>query len=74
MCIRDSTWTNPDPQDGDSYIVEPVSASDPTTQAEPVDTAEIVVPAVTSGQTCIDVTLVRENGRSQQTPSRGCAP
>ncbi|KAF2411754.1 serine/threonine protein kinase [Microbacterium sp. B35-04] len=68
------TWTNPDPQDGDSYIVEPVSASDPTTEAQPVDTAEIVVPAVTSGQTCIDVTLVRENGQYQQTPSRGCAP
>ena len=67
------TWTNPDPQDGDSYIVEPVSASDPTTEAQPVDTAEIVVPAVTSGQTCIDVTLVRANGRAQQTPSRGCA-
>jgi hypothetical protein len=68
------TWTNPDPQDGDSYIVEPVSASDPTTESQSVDSAEVVVPAVTSGPTCIDVTLVRGNGRAQQTPSRGCAP
>ena len=68
------TWKNPDPQDGDSYIVEPVSASDPTTESQSVGTAEVVVPAVTSGPTCIDVTLVRDNGRAQQTPSRGCAP
>ncbi|WZO35057.1 serine/threonine protein kinase [Microbacterium sp. LWS13-1.2] len=68
------TWKNPDPQDGDSYIVEPVSASDPTTESQSVGTAEVVVPAVASGPTCIDVTLVRDNGRAQQTPSRGCTP
>lgn len=68
------TWKNPDPQDGDSYIVEPVSASDPTTEPLPVDTAEIVVPLMESEPTCIDVTLVRDNGQYQQTPSRGCAP
>jgi serine/threonine protein kinase len=68
------TWTNPDPQDGDTYIVETVSTSDPTTESQSVAAAEVVVPALASGETCIDVTLVRENGRSQQTPSRGCAP
>ncbi|MDW4573585.1 serine/threonine-protein kinase [Microbacterium sp. M3] len=68
------TWTNPDPQDGDTYIVTPVTITDVTAESEPVDVAEIVVPAAATGQTCVDVTLVRENGRFQQTPTRGCTP
>jgi len=68
------TWTNPDPQEGDSYIVESVSLTDTTSEAQPVDAAEIVVPAAASGQTCVEVSLVRANGQFQQTPTRGCTP
>ncbi|MFE5409653.1 serine/threonine-protein kinase [Microbacterium sp. NPDC056569] len=68
------TWTNPDPQDGDFYIVEAVSLSDSTGESEPVEAPEIVVPAAATGQTCVDVTLVRANGQQQPDPSRGCAP
>ncbi|WP_203581050.1 serine/threonine-protein kinase [Microbacterium hibisci] len=68
------TWTNPDPQDGDFYIVEVVTLSDTTSGSESVETAEVVVPAAPSGQTCIDVTLVRSNGTQQNNPSRGCTP
>ena len=68
------TWTNPDPQDGDFYIVDAVTITNDIAESERVDVSEIVVPAAASGQTCIDVTLVRANGTSQQKPSRGCTP
>ncbi len=68
------TWTNPDPQDGDHYLVTPVSVSDSDPVPEPVDAAEIVVPAAVSGPTCVDVELVRANGQFQNEPTRGCTP
>ncbi|WP_374976563.1 serine/threonine-protein kinase [Microbacterium trichothecenolyticum] len=70
------TWTNPDPQDGDFYIVETVSLTDTTGETESVDKPEIVVAAAVTGQTCVDVTLVRANGTQQQDPekTRGCTP
>ncbi|MFB7891660.1 serine/threonine-protein kinase [Microbacterium sp. NPDC056044] len=67
-------WKNPDPQDGDFYIVEAVSLTDSTGESEPVEVPEIVVPAAAAGQTCIDVTLVRANGTQQPNPTRGCTP
>lgn len=68
------TWTNPEPQNGDFYIVDSVTITDVTAETEQVDVAEIVVPAAATGQTCVDVTLVRANGTSQQKASRGCTP
>ncbi|MFB7882604.1 serine/threonine-protein kinase [Microbacterium sp. NPDC056057] len=68
------TWTNPDPQEGDHYLVTPVSVSDSDPEPEPVDVAEIVVPAAASGPTCVDVELVRANGQFQNEPTRGCTP
>ncbi|MEV4686959.1 serine/threonine-protein kinase [Microbacterium sp. LWH3-1.2] len=70
------TWKNPDPQDGDFYIVETVSLTDTTGETESVDEPEIVVAAAATGQTCVDVTLVRANGTQQQDPekTRGCTP
>jgi serine/threonine protein kinase len=68
------TWTNSDPQDGDSYIVEAVSITDTTGEPQVVEGAEIVVPAAASGQTCVEVSLVRANGQFQQQPTRGCTP
>ena len=66
------TWTNPDPQDGDQYFVTAVSVSDGDPEPEPVDAPEIVVPAAASGPTCIDVELVRGNGKYQEKATRGC--
>ncbi|MGX5771601.1 serine/threonine-protein kinase [Microbacterium trichothecenolyticum] len=68
------TWTNPDPQDGDHYLVTAVSVSDSDPAPESVDVAEIVVPAAASGPTCVDVELVRANGQFQNGPTRGCSP
>jgi serine/threonine protein kinase len=70
------TWTNPDPQEGDFYLVQQVSLTDTNAEPEPVDVAEVTVPAAASGQTCIDVFLVRKNGTQQNPddPTRGCTP
>ncbi|WP_106816247.1 serine/threonine-protein kinase [Microbacterium timonense] len=67
------TWTNPDPEDGDTYIVDQPMLADPAAGSESVDTAEITVPAG-PGETCVDVTLVRANGQFQPEPTRGCVP
>jgi len=70
------TWTNPDPQDGDFYLVQEVSLTDTSAEQQPVKVAEVTVPAAAAGQTCIDVLLVRKNGTSHDPadPTRGCAP
>ncbi|MBD3941320.1 protein kinase [Microbacterium sp. NEAU-LLC] len=66
------TWTNPDPQEGDRFLVTPQSVDDQDEQSEYVDEAEVTVPAAESGKTCVEVSLVRENGRDQGEPTVGC--
>ncbi len=67
------SWTNPDPQPGDRYLVGVVARSDEEPEFEPITATEITVPADASGTTCVEVLLVRENGQSSD-PVRGCAP
>ena len=66
-------WTNPDPADGDHYIVSVVDRTGATGEAESVDTPEYTVPADPSGTTCVEVMLVRENGQASE-PVTGCVP
>lgn len=66
------TWTNPDPQDGDYYLWNVVTLGDANPVVDRADATTVTVPAA-SGETCIEVTIVRENGRASN-PSRGCAP
>lgn len=66
------TWTNPDPQDGDYYLWNVVDASDANPVVERADAASVTVPAV-GAETCIEVVLVRENGRASS-PERACSP
>jgi serine/threonine protein kinase len=70
------TWTNPDPQDGDYFMVQQVSLTDANTEEQRIDVAEMTVPADPSGTTCIDVLLVRHNGKQHDPddPTRGCFP
>ncbi len=70
------TWTNPDPQDGDYFVVQQVSLTDANTEEQPVQVAEVTVPADPSGTTCIDVLLVRFSGKQHDPddPTRGCFP
>lgn len=63
------TWTNPSPQEGDSYIWSQVAVSgevDP--QQTPDTTASVTAGA---GTVCIDVMLRRDDGRASETV-RGC--
>lgn len=66
-------WTNPDPQEGDRYLVGVVTRSDEEPEFEPITETEVTVPADASGTTCVEVLLVRQNGQSSD-PVRGCAP
>lgn len=67
------TWTNPDPLEGDHYIVGVVTRADEEPQLTSIDETEYTVPADPSGTTCVEVTLVRGNGR-QSEPVTGCTP
>ncbi|MCW3492800.1 serine/threonine-protein kinase [Microbacterium sp. SSM24] len=67
------TWTNPDPQEGDRYLVGVVTRSDEEPEFEPITETEVTVPADASGTTCVEVLLVRQNGQSSD-PVRGCTP
>ena len=66
-------WTNPDPQEGDRYLVGVVARPDEEPEFEPITETEVTVPPDASGTTCVEVLLVRENGQSSD-PVRGCAP
>lgn len=63
------TWTNPDEQSGDTYLVSEVSRAEliPPTQ---VDTTSLTVP-LQPGQTCVEVSIRRGNGYVSA-PARGC--
>ena len=67
------SWTNPDPQEGDRYLVGVVSRAGEEPQFEPVEATEATVPADPSGTTCVEVLIVRENGQSSD-PVSGCTP
>lgn len=67
------TWTNPDPQDGDVFIWQPV-ALDGAGSPQRVEDTTVRVPLDAAGRTCIEVSLVRADGRSSPEPTRGCVP
>ncbi|MGY1742156.1 MULTISPECIES: serine/threonine-protein kinase [unclassified Blastococcus] len=66
------TWTNPEPADGDLWLVRRVDTAAPT--VERVGDPALVVSGLPAGQqACIEVSLVRADGRASVTPARGCA-
>jgi hypothetical protein len=67
------TWTDPAPQDGDRYQWGLVTATDEGPLAL-VDEPTATVPAAQApGQVCIQVLLVRGDGRVSADAARGCA-
>ncbi|MBK8460839.1 MAG: serine/threonine protein kinase [Micropruina sp.] len=66
------TWTNPDPQEGDSYLWRRVEPGVKHTYTQVKATKVTLLPAA-SGSTCIEVLLRRANGRSADEPMGGCA-
>ena len=63
------TWTNDDPMPGDSYLYGAVDPMAETTYDQTDQPGASI--AAQSGRTCIEVVLVRANGRSSE-PVRSC--
>ncbi|MFF1528552.1 protein kinase [Cellulomonas sp. NPDC058312] len=65
------TWTNPDEQEGDTYLWGRL-----TTTGEPqlqiVEDQTVTLPA-DPGEVCIEVSIVRADRRASATPTEGCA-
>ncbi|MEV7972215.1 serine/threonine-protein kinase [Cellulomonas sp. NPDC089187] len=71
------TWTNPDPQDGDSYLWGVRSATG-LTQLQPVEEEQVTIRPEDlddlAGQVCVEVSVVRADRRASTTPAEGCTP
>lgn len=67
------TWTNPDPQDGDRYLWGPAVPGGPS-ELEVVPEPTVTVERPGGGQVCVEVSIVRADGRYSTTPAVGCAP
>ncbi|WP_199425041.1 serine/threonine-protein kinase [Actinotalea solisilvae] len=66
------TWENPDPEEGDSYLWG-LSLAGTEPQLELVDTETVTVTEVVPGeQLCIEVSIVRTDGRFSTNPAVAC--
>ncbi|SDD43120.1 Serine/threonine protein kinase [Sanguibacter gelidistatuariae] len=67
------TWTNPDAFEGDEFLWQVVAAGE-TTRAEKIDKTSVVVDLPQGADVvCIEVSLVRSDGRASSTPAQGCS-
>lgn len=66
------TWTNPDPEPGDSFLWRTVSVLE-TGELERVAEPSVAVEAPDGAQVCVEVVLRRDTGRTSE-PVRGCTP
>ncbi|MFB7251428.1 serine/threonine-protein kinase [Microbacterium sp. NPDC056234] len=64
------TWTNPEPEEGDYYIWEQVVLSGESSPEKANEPTVTFAPQAT-GETCVDVSLVRADGRASASV-RGC--
>lgn len=62
-------WENPSPADGDSYLYAVIDPASPVT-TEITDQTSVIVPTL-PGRTCVQVQLVRANGRYSD-PAKAC--
>ncbi|MDM7831542.1 serine/threonine-protein kinase [Cellulomonas edaphi] len=67
------TWTNPQPAEGDRYLWGVLSATGDPELAFVPTTSVAVPPTGDDGQVCIQVTIVRADGRSSDEPTKACA-
>ena len=66
------TWTNPDPQPGDTYLWTEIGVGvmpDPQIANEPEVEVTSSIPRV-----CIEVSIVRADRRASTSPAQGCTP
>ncbi|MDR0593289.1 MAG: protein kinase [Bifidobacteriaceae bacterium] len=67
------TWTNPDPAEGDSYAWALLDALGEPGKVFATDQAEVAVPVAKDGRTCIEVSIVRQDGKKSAKAARACA-
>ena len=70
------SWANPEEQPGDRYrwrLVE-LTTEHGWDENPLLTEAELAIPALASGQTCIEVKLVRADGGLSRNAVRGCTP
>ncbi|WHP17399.1 serine/threonine-protein kinase [Cellulomonas sp. ES6] len=68
------TWTNPDEQDGDTYLWGRRTATGEP-QLAVVDDTTVTVPSDgTAAEVCIEVSIVRADRRVSTLPAEGCVP
>jgi hypothetical protein len=68
------TWTNPEPEDGDRYVWGPVvPGEDAALEAVEEPTVTVPTAAAGVGGTCVEVAIVRRDGRSSTRPAVACA-
>lgn len=65
------TWSNPDPESGDSYLWYEVTLDGPG-EAKNTEKTTVTLEGARTERTCIEVFLKREDGRSSPQPVRGC--
>ena len=67
------TWTNPDEQEGDTYLWGRRTVTGEP-QLEIVEDTTVTVPADGTGEVCIEVSVVRADRRASTVPAEGCVP
>ena len=67
------TWTNPDPQEGDRYLWSEVRAGQVSAKQAVAEPTVTVIPEVPGSEVCVEVAVVRTDGRFSTTPAVACA-
>lgn len=66
-------WTNPAPQTGDTYVWRLVDVSDHSQTTRTEESFVTVKRPKADSDVCIEVSLVRSNGKASNTPTRECS-
>jgi hypothetical protein len=68
-------WSNPDPQDGDSYLWKRTDGSQEGRSTIPTTEPSATITGVGAGDTvCIEVDIRRKNGAISANPLEECVP
>ena len=67
-------WTNPSPQEGDAYIWTIINADENYAEYSRTEDLSVIVPIPEdSVAVCIEVSIVRDDGRSSQSAAQACS-
>lgn len=66
-------WNNPDPQEGDAYLWRIVDLDNHAQTKRITETSVTVDRETENAQVCIEVSVVRANGKMSNTPTRECS-